>query len=286
MNNILKAALIVLCAPFSLCAQKFLPVAHYKFNGDVKDSSPFENHGSVVGILELTKDRFGNNGGAINFSGNGNSYIEIPSSPSLESPVSQITITGWFKLKAHNYSNYWLTMVCKGQNIEETALNPQYRFQITQNYKPQLSRCSPDIEQGYSVISLNSEAIICDTEFMTHKFEPEVWHFYAITYNGSEISIYYDGLKASYLPFSSSLNVNSSPLFIGKDIPGIIDDFRGALDDIRIYNRGLTEMEVYEIFSEPSIKSFDSTIKSQQINNGIQLTKLKQEAININSKLE
>jgi hypothetical protein len=34
-------------------------------------------------------------------------------------------------------------------------------------------------------------------------------------------------------------------------------------------------MEVYEIFSEPSIKSFDSTIKSQQINNGIQLTKLK-----------
>lgn len=273
MNNTFKIAFIVFITSISLCAQTNIPVAHYKFNGDVKDSSPFENHGTVVGLLELTKDRFGNNDGAINFSGNGNSYIEIPSSPSLESPVSQITIAGWFKLKSHNYSNYWLTMVCKGQDVEETALNPQYRFQVTQNYKPQLSRCSPDIEQGYSVISLNSEAIICDTEFMNHKFEPDVWHFYAITYNGSEIGIYYDGIKTSQLSFSSSLNVNSSPLFIGKDIPGITDDFRGALDDIRIYNRGLTDLEVYGIFSETSLRSFDNPLKPKNTNSGIQLTK-------------
>ncbi len=266
MNNFSKIAALILLSSIALNAQNLDPIAHYKFNGDVKDDSPNGNHGRIIGMLEPTADRFGNNNGAFYFTGNGNSFIEIPSSPSLESPESQITIAGWFKLKSHSYSNYWLTMVCKGNEPEETSINPQYRFQISQNYKPQFSTCSPDIEQGYSVVSLNSEAIFCDMEFMDHKFEPETWHFYAITFNGDEIITYYDGIKTVQYPFNSALIPNSSPLYIGRDNPGITDDFRGALDDIRIYNRSLSELEIYNIYTETALRSFDNGIK-KKINN-------------------
>lgn len=227
-------------------------MAHYKLNGNAKDFSPNGNHGQIIGQLEPTMDRFGNRYGAFEFSGNGNSYIEIPSSPSLESPDSQLTIAGWFRLKSHDYSNYWLTLVCKGFDLQENSSNPQYRFQVTQNYKSQFSTCSPTIMQGYSVISMNSDAIFCDSEYLNHRFEPERWHFYAISYNSFQVSVYYDGKKVAQYPFSSRLTRNSSPLFIGRDNPGIIDDYKGALDDIRIYNIGLNDSEIYSLYRETS----------------------------------
>ena len=268
MNNFLcKAFIVILISAGTLKSQVLSPIAHFKFNGDVKDDSPYGNHGRIVGYVESTSDRFGNKNGALYFFGDGNSYIEVPNSPSLESPESQITITGWFKLKSHNYSNYWLTMLCKGDKTEETSANPQYRFQISQNYKPQFSSCSPNVEAGYSVISLNSEALLCDPEFLNRKFEPNKWHFYAVSYNGNQISIYYDGFKTLQYPFSSKLISNSSPLLIGRDNPGIIDDFRGALDDIRIYDSSLSDLEIYSIFSETESDSFYNKSKFKKTSN-------------------
>ncbi|MHA8085392.1 LamG domain-containing protein [Aquirufa antheringensis] len=270
MNRITSIFTLVLITSFASFAQNMSPIAHYKFNGDVNDDSPNGNHGRIIGFLEPVEDRFGNKNGAFYFSGNGNSFIEIPSSPTLESPETQITILGWFKLKSHSYSNYWLTMICKGNEPEETSLNPQYRFQVSQNYKSQLSTCSPDIAQGNSVVSLNSEAIFCDTEFMSHKFEPDTWHFYAITFNGNEVTTFYDGIKTVQFFFNSELIPNSSPLYIGRDNPGITDDFRGALDDIRIYNRSLSELEIYNIYAETSLESFENKTRTRIDNIGKQ----------------
>jgi hypothetical protein len=262
MNKVFRSLLVSFSVAFSSYAQVHTPVAHYKMNGNVNDYSPYGNHGQIIGHLEPTTDRFGNRYGAYEFSGNGSSYIEIPSSPSLESPDSQITIAGWFRLKSHDYSNYWLTMVCKGYDLQETSANPQYRFQVAQNYKAQLNSCSPYVQQGYSVVSLNSEAIFCDSEFLNHRFEPERWHFYAISFNGFQVSVYYDGKKISQYPFSSRLVSNSSPLFIGRDNPGIIDDFKGALDDIRIFNMSLTDSEVYALYRESAVSSDGKKAKS------------------------
>ena len=92
MNNKLILIALIILSNVTIQAQNSDPVAHYKFNVDVKDESPNGNHGKIIGNLETTQDRFGNNNGAFYFTGNGNSFIEIPSSPSLESPKSQITI--------------------------------------------------------------------------------------------------------------------------------------------------------------------------------------------------
>lgn len=269
MNNFIIAIRLILFLVISgnLYSQALTPIAYFRLNGDAKDDSPFGNHGKIVGNVESTIDRFGNKYGALYFFGDGNSYIVVPSSPSLESPKSGITICGWFKLKSHPFSNYWLTLVCKGDQTEETALNPQYRFQVMQNYKLQLSSCSPNVEAGFSVISLNSEVLLCDPEFLSHKFEPNEWHFYAISSNGNEINVYYDGIKTLKYLYPSELEPNKSPLYIGRDTPGIIDDFKGALDDIRIYNTSLSELDIYSIYSEKESDNFTKQLNFQKTSN-------------------
>lgn len=269
MNNILNTIWLILFSITSnnLYSQNLSPIAYFKLDGDANDDSPFKNHGRIIGNVESTIDRFGNKNGALYFLGDGNSYIEIPSSESLESPESEITICGWFKLKSHPYSNYWLTLVCKGDKKEETSANPQYRFQVMQNYKPQFSSCSPNIETGFSVISLSSQVLFCDTDFLSHKFEPNEWHFYAISSDANGINVYYDGIKIlSYLQ-KLKLEANKDPLFIGRDSPGIIDDFKGALDDIRIYNTCLSELDIYSIYSEKRSNSFNQQSNFQKTNN-------------------
>ena len=67
-------------------------VAYYPFNGNVKDSTAFSNHGIIQGA-EFVKDRFGNSNNAISFNGY-NDYVEIPYSTSLMVGSSR-TVTFW-----------------------------------------------------------------------------------------------------------------------------------------------------------------------------------------------
>ena len=79
--------------PSSLIAQ--IPadglVAWYPFNGNANDESGNGNNGTVNGAT-LTADRFGNAQSCYSF--NGNSWIEVLNSPSLNS--ASVSISGWF----------------------------------------------------------------------------------------------------------------------------------------------------------------------------------------------
>lgn len=241
-------------------------VAHYPFDNSAVDQSKFSNDGQIFGGVTSIPDRFGNACSALLFDGY-SGYIEIPSSQSLESINSSFSIAVWYKLTpVTNNNNYWLTVVCKGASTLESTDNPQYRLQVQQNTTVQLNSCSPYNPTASSTISMTTKFTICDPSFRAHLFEPDVWHFYVLTYDGNYVRTYMDGLQVFEFLYTLPIESNKSSLFIGKDEPGNTEYFSGALDDLRIYNKTLSQNEINNLFkdvaSSKNIEEFE--LKSPQ----------------------
>ena len=75
------------------------------------------------------------------------------------------------------------------------------------------------------------------------------WHFSVITYSGSEIRIYIDGLLDTVQV--KSLQTNGTTLRIGERVLGLGGEYYyGFIDDIRIYNRVLSDAEIQVLYHE------------------------------------
>lgn len=245
----------LLLGTMQLQAQR--PVACYFFNNSAQDQSGYQNHGQLFGGVTPVPDRFGNPCSAYYFDGS-SGYIKVPTSSSLESPRTALTICVWYKI-ANPYSNLvWLTAVCKGENAGEYSDNPQYRLQVQQNSNVVTNACSLYAPSTSSTISLCTNLTACDNNFSTHPLEIEKWHFYCIVYDGSEMRAYLDGAKIFSTPFSQTLTPNRMPLYIGMDEPGNNEFFNGALDDIRIYNVTLSEKEINRLYNEKGVINDDA----------------------------
>lgn len=68
-------------------------------------------------------------------------------------------------------------------------------------------------------------------------------------FNGQNVKFYVDGVLKSTLPSSGTILPTNDPLEIGRDSHGPIEWFKGKLDDIRIYNRALSDAEVAALYN-------------------------------------
>lgn len=69
------------------------------------------------------------------------------------------------------------------------------------------------------------------------------WHHVAATYDGSEMRIYIDGILKGSKIFYGTIIVNNNPLAIGGH-PGFTEYFRGKVDEVKIWNRALSQCEI------------------------------------------
>ena len=73
------------------------------------------------------------------------------------------------------------------------------------------------------------------------------WHHLAVSFNGIEVALYVGGKRIGNKPISGSLNSgNNTPAFVGS-YQGNGERFQGAIDDLRIYSRGLTQSEIAKL---------------------------------------
>ncbi|MCX6188136.1 MAG: HYR domain-containing protein [Bacteroidetes bacterium] len=223
-------------------------VAYYPFDNSTADFSGFNNDGKFYGGVKATSDRFGNPCGALHFDGK-SGYIEVPSSNSLKTPIKNITVTCWFKLDSTYFTkgNRWLTLICKGNTFEETYKNPQYRVQF---YQSSLQ----------STVSINTDFTEYDTNYVQNKFSFGQWYFYALVYDGKMVSAFLNDRKIWTFKYEKTFSANDAPMNIGKDIPGDLEYFCGALDDLRIYNTAFTETEILARFKEDSYAVLNDTV--------------------------
>jgi hypothetical protein len=76
------------------------------------------------------------------------------------------------------------------------------------------------------------------------------WTHLAVTYDGSTLRMFVNGVQVSSRALTGSMPATSSPLRIGgNSVWG--EYYRGLIDEVRIYNRALTGAEIQTDMNTP-----------------------------------
>jgi len=207
-------------------------VACYPFEGNANDASGNGNNGSVSNAT-LTTDRFGTPNAAYKFNGV-NSFIRVPHNSRLNANPSGFSVVLWFKPastqtpihvlidKSHGGTDGASSWVLQCVNDGINATN-SFMFALG---------------NGHQFIKTSSPCII-DNQ----------WHFVVVNFDGSVIKFYLDGTLSQTLQFSGTPVSNARDMLIGTWWYGN-RFFNGAIDDIGIYERILSETEIKQLYKE------------------------------------
>ena len=199
-------------------------IAYYPFTGNAADSSGSGRNG-VVENATLTTDRFGRNGRAYFFDSD-NDKITITNWGQITGN-SPRTISLWFKTSNINVSQYLLSW----------GINNTNQSSIIGNYFG-----SPNNYFGY--LAYSNDTYVNSTN--TNPYFEDSWHNIIVTHNGTVTKLFVDGeLKNTK---TTSYATGSSNLYFGS-LLGVGAFYRGVLDDIRIYNRALTDTETLSLYN-------------------------------------
>jgi hypothetical protein len=232
MKQIVFIITIIIIFFGNLCAQVNLDsglVAHYPFNGNANDESGNDNHGTVMGAV-LTSDRFGSDNSAYEFDGMA-SYITIGSSPTLESPSTELTQGAWIDIHAWSLVGQ--------QNVGPITMKSNSGSNA---FQYRLSVAFDGINTAIN--NWNNAVIILDTLNFNE------WYFIVTTLKNDTVKTYVNGNFIGEGTLTGPINPDTRPLEIGRDVPGDTEVFNGKLDDIRIYNRALNEVEIDSLYNE------------------------------------
>jgi len=200
-------------------------IAEYLFQGDANDSSGHDRHGTVVGA-SLCEDRFGRANSAYSFDGH-SSHIVVDPAPELSERGFSLSV--WCSYGAKTRFEGWHSAIVSQDGHHERRV-----FQLS----------TLDSSITFHRFMADSEPY---TDGAIHR---NYWYHIVATYNGSLFKLYRNGQFASEASGQWSPS-GDEPLFIGRkstDEPHFF--FQGAIDDIRIYNRELSQDEVEELFLE------------------------------------
>jgi hypothetical protein len=195
-------------------------VGWWPFNGNANDQSGNGNNGTTGSGVTLTSDRFFSNNAAYDFNGSGN--ISLTSLPTTG--AQDFTISGWVKT---NNTTVRKGIACWGQ---DNPWQSTYFFVTNTGY----------LNFGFAYNGgPQSSTFIADNQ----------WHHVAVTCISGLIQLYLDGQ-----PTATALQMNPNISGTNKALGANIDNsgsnnFNGALDDIGIWNRALTQWEITNLYN-------------------------------------
>jgi hypothetical protein len=210
--------------------------AYYPFNGNAKDETGKGHDGSVSGAV-LTDDRMGNPNSAYLFDGV-NDYIIVENMKTFPAKNVPRSITGWFKSsKKDPYIMMPFGFGC---------MEDEYNFQ---------AGIGPNYDNGETEFRVNGWGDDYDwrTGVKASEFLDGKWHHCAVTYDGTTTKIYFDGiLRNATTTYRYIIAPENMHLVIGREIDLDEWDFDGALDDIHVYTKALTDAEIIDMAAPPT----------------------------------
>jgi hypothetical protein len=213
-------------------------IGYWPLNGNSKDATPYANNGTVSGAT-LTTDRKGTANSAYYFAGN-NSYIQMTDSTSLDSPSTGITVSAW--VNPTDWSG-------NRRILQHGADGASYRLL----YESGLMKAS--------FCGAGSGTLTYATAPTTG-----VYTLVTATYDGAYMRLYYNGALVTSQSATGLLCNTPDVTQIGNK-PGSTtggDSFYGTIDDVRIYNRGLSSAEVMALY-----KQYDPALRAAAGENGL-----------------
>jgi hypothetical protein len=260
MKKLYFALLIFLCSAdiYSQIPTSSL-TGYWPLNGNANDLSGQLNNGSVVAAT-LTTDRFGNPNAAYGFNGTSN-YISVPNSPSIDfSNTNDFSVCYW--VNTYNNPSTTGTPLSKSTYGQATG----YQF-VTNTNDP--GYCNFPGQIAFFV-SPGSNADACANSAVCSGTNLNTWFFIVGMYDGTlnQATIYVNGVLQNDVG-SRSGNISTANNLIFGGAPGGYFFFKGALDDIRIYRRKLTQPEVTILYNEcqgpPSVPVNATPVSNQTV---------------------
>ena len=202
-------------------------IAYYPFDGNADDYSGNGNHGTIIGNVVSAPDRFGNPNSAYRFPGEAFNYISVPDADILH--LDAFTLSAWVYTDAEDYGGGYL--INKGRDI----YNGSYRLYVR---------------------GIGATTQYGGTNDVSVEENPTVgqWHLITGTVEGDYARFYIDGVLQDEKTLSGTFSCNNTePLTLGAHYYSGVPTFwaytlNGVMDEVRIYNRVLTQQEVWSLY--------------------------------------
>lgn len=237
-------------------------VAHWEFNGNTNDASGNALHATPYNIT-YTQGKAGQNNTAALFNGS-SSYAIVPFNSLMN--LDSFTLCAMVKI------NGFYTGTCQGNFILFRGNEAQaggYGFGFFDNAYNSCIVFDPTKHVFYAQAGTSQGNI---TDFQSNiKAQTNIWYCLLSTYDGNTIKTYVNGTLASTLNITGgNIGTSSNPIGIGKYLNGggaYPYWFNGAIDDLRIYDRVLSNSEISQfcgLFTQalPKVSITTPNIKS------------------------
>lgn len=213
-------------------------VGYWTFDdGQALDHSGNGNFGVVNGP-NLVQGKIGE--GALNFDGE-NNHVDL--GPIHDYPSDEITVAAWINPRdLANCSAYDCRILSKATGI------------WTQDHYIMLStiRSAGDVRlrfrlmtDGWTELQIASSGNLSNGE----------WVHVAATYDGSNMRLFVDGEEIGSVPKTGPIdNDPSVPVWIGGNPSSLLSrPWSGTIDDVRMYDRALTQQEIQLLINPPAV---------------------------------
>jgi len=212
-------------------------VAHYPFEGNANDATPYNNHGVLGGapVFQTVTDRPNASGRAIVFDGQRDSVV-VPNAVQLISDFA--TVNFWIRVDSRNLSDAEAYIMSFGHWDQRWKISLPQHLKIvwTTNVRnQQFPNFISDMDSG-------------DGNELALGF----WWNVTMVSDGESNIIYVDGEEANRRPVNGALNSTARALSIGFNPIEGGQLFPGALDELKIYNKALTADEIASLYNTGS----------------------------------
>lgn len=181
--------------------------------------------------------------GAFKFSGATNSYIEFPNDSRIKpAGTNGISVTLWAKLDVLNSAQFLVfakntcTSWFEGYSLTASNISGQIRYHV--------------VKSSSSTAGCGTQAILNSTNL----YSPYIWHHITFCMDNSVIKLYVDGTLDNTLSSSVVMNYDNSNVYLGGTNSGLFNaPLNGSIDNVRFYNRIISQSEITQIRSyDPS----------------------------------
>jgi PKD repeat protein len=213
------------CYPFNTNAQNYAPTGA-TLNGTFVNVNPTIGHTGASNT-------------AYELNGTVGSYIELPDQPGLKS--DSVFFSGWFRIDSLPNPLQYLVYTYNGcpSNFEAYSLHTQYNSLTSQQafvVTKSDNTCSFSKPQVFSTVA------------------PSVGNWYHVCFyiTNSVIKLWINGVFQSSMNHSMLFSYQSGyNVFLGvTNQSNFNQPFKGAIDNVRFYNRELTQQEITQLYTQ------------------------------------
>jgi hypothetical protein len=202
-------------------------LGHYTLDQDATDSSGNNNHGTIGGDPQLTAGKIG---GAMDF--DGDDYVDLGNLSQLDFGTASWSVSAWIKMPATTDNS---NIFSKGGD-NSGGIRYMLNVSETDDHKACLT-----LDDNATKLQSTSSATVDNNQ----------WHHLVGIRDGSSLRLYVDGVLdgTNTLPDGYDISGTSQAnAYIGTgwrfDTSVLHKFFIGVIDDVRIYDRVLTDEEI------------------------------------------